>query len=298
MNEFGLALRPELYGNNEIFDFVRLADSSGDISHVLFPDIPYGNDPIELSTASLAVSKRIQVGSGVLRLTEHDPNILARRLQTIQFLSGNRFVLGIGTGAPGPNPAQTIDQMFSLLATIKRSFSSNGVVKFPSVFVAALKPRMATKSIEHADGLLLNFCSPRYAKRLTDELDLKNTSKSIACYIKVFFSRRKEDADKLLIEEFAKYDKFPQYHKMFENDHVSDSITSAKLGLSTGRVQVPDMLKRICLSNPSTSELSSLVVEFRRSGINLPCVYPYFSVGESYEFKKQTMNLILGASSI
>lgn len=292
MNEFGLALRPELYGANEILDFVRLADGSGNISHVFFSDIPNGNEPIELSTASLAVTKRIKVGSGVIRLKEHDPNILARRLQTIQFLSGNRFVLGMGAGTPGPSPAQTIESMFSLLANTKRSFSSNGAVKFPEVLVAALKPLMAKKSIELADGILLNFCSPDYAKRLTDKLDLKNTSKSIACYIKIFFARKKEDADKLLIEEFAKYDKFPPYHKMFENDRVSDLITSAILRLSDGRVEVPDMLKGICLSNPSTAELSSLLAEFRRSGISLPCVYPYFSADEGSDFKKQTMNLI------
>jgi hypothetical protein len=46
LNEFGLALRPELYGNKEILDFVRLADGSGNISHVFFPDIPNGNEPI------------------------------------------------------------------------------------------------------------------------------------------------------------------------------------------------------------------------------------------------------------
>ena len=295
MNEFGLALRPELYRNSEIFDFVRLADASGNISHVFFPDIANGNEPIELSTASLAITKRIKVGSGVLRLTEHDPNILARRLQTIQFLSANRFVLGIGTGTPGQNPAQTIERMFSVLAETKRSFSSHGAANFPDVFIAALKPLMARKSIEIAEGLLLNFCSPAYAKRLADRLGLKDSSKRIACYIKIFFARKKEDAESLLIEEFAKYDKFPHYHKMFENDHVSELIASAKLGLSQGHISVPEMLTRICLSNPDTAELNSLLVEFRRSGINLPCVYPYFSVSESSELKTQAMKLISDA---
>jgi len=292
LSDFGLALRPELYANKEILDFVRHADDAGNISHVFFPDIPDGNEPIELSMASLAVTNRVKIGSGVLRLMEHDPNILARRLQTIQFLSGNRFVLGIGAGSSGPNPGQTIERMFSLLENTRRSFTSNDLVKFPDVFVAALKPLMATKSIEHADGLLLNFCSPEYAKRLTDKLDLGKTSKNIACYIKIFFARKNEDADKLLIEEFAKYDKIPQYHKMFENDGVSDLITWAKEGLSDGSVRIPERLKRICLSNPSTAELSSLLVEFRGSGINLPCVYPYFSIGEGFGFKRQAMNLI------
>jgi len=291
LDEFGLALRPELYGKNEVLDFVRLADESRNISHVFFPDIPNGNEPIELSTASLTVTRRIKVGSGVLRLAEHDPNILARRLQTIQSLSGNRFVLGIGAGSTGPKPGPTIERMFSVLEGTKKSFGSNDVVKFPDVFVAALKPLMALRSIEHADGLLLNFCSPEYARQLVNKLN-RAISKDIACYIKIFFARNHENADKLLIEEFAKYDTYPQYHKMFEKDGVSDSITSAKKGLFEGHLQVPEKLKRISLSNPTADELSSLLIEFRRSRINLPCVYPYFSLAENHEFKRQAMTLI------
>jgi hypothetical protein len=189
--------------------------------------------------------------------------------------------------------------MFSSLEKTKGRFisSSDGVVKFPEVFVAALKPLMATKSIEHADGLLLNYCSPEYAEGLVNKLGLRQTCKSVACYVKIFFAGHQETADKLLIEEFARYDRFPEYHKMFESEGISDTITSAKERLSDGRTQVPERLKRVSLSNPSADELSSLLVEFRRSGINLPCVLPYFIIGESSEFKRQAVNLVFESLS-
>ena len=125
MNDFGLVLRSELYTSKEVLEFARLADDSEHISHLLFPDIPNGYESIELSTASLALTKRIKVGTGVLRLAEYNPELLARRLQTIQFLSGNRFVLGIGAGSPGPKPGQTIARMFSSLEKTKESFISS-----------------------------------------------------------------------------------------------------------------------------------------------------------------------------
>jgi probable F420-dependent oxidoreductase len=55
-------------------------------------------DPLELLAFLAAVTERIVLATGILVLPEHNPLILAKRLATIDVLSGGRMRLGIGVG--------------------------------------------------------------------------------------------------------------------------------------------------------------------------------------------------------
>jgi probable F420-dependent oxidoreductase len=55
-------------------------------------------DPIELLTFLAAVTDRIVLATGVLVLPEHNPVILAKRIATLDVLSGGRARLGVGLG--------------------------------------------------------------------------------------------------------------------------------------------------------------------------------------------------------
>lgn len=68
----------------------------------LDPSLPYG-DPLECLTFVAAVTRRILLGTGVLLLPYHHPVVLAKRLATVDLLSGGRMrLLTIGVGAlPG-----------------------------------------------------------------------------------------------------------------------------------------------------------------------------------------------------
>jgi probable F420-dependent oxidoreductase len=55
-------------------------------------------DPLELLAFLAGVTERLVLGTGVLVLPEHNPVILAKRLATIDVLSGGRMRLGIGVG--------------------------------------------------------------------------------------------------------------------------------------------------------------------------------------------------------
>jgi alkanesulfonate monooxygenase SsuD/methylene tetrahydromethanopterin reductase-like flavin-dependent oxidoreductase (luciferase family) len=300
LKKIALALRSELYKPEEILEFAKSADSSKNISHIFFPDIPNAQESIELCSVTLATTKQIKIGSGVLRLSEHDPIIFSRRIATIQWVSDNRFVLGIGTGSPGINPNQTIQEMFSILEEIKKRFPgkfNDQPITIPDVLVASLGSGIAIKSIGHADGLILNFCSPAYSEKLLSRV--KNAGgkmKTIVCYVKIFYSEKDSTAERLLAEEFVKYDRLPQYHAMFEKDGVAEQIASMRNGLSKEYLVIPNSLKRICLANPSSGELSEMIERFRSSGVNVPCVYPYFRFNESTEFKKRTIEEITGVA--
>jgi probable F420-dependent oxidoreductase len=66
------------------------------------PSLPYA-DPLECLSFVAAVTRRILLGTGVLLLPYHQPVLLAKRLATIDVLSGGRMrLLTVGVGAlPG-----------------------------------------------------------------------------------------------------------------------------------------------------------------------------------------------------
>ena len=55
-------------------------------------------DPIECLTFAAAVTSRIRLGTSVIVLSNHYPLLLARRLATLDQLSGGRLICGFGVG--------------------------------------------------------------------------------------------------------------------------------------------------------------------------------------------------------
>jgi probable F420-dependent oxidoreductase len=76
----------------------------------LDPSLPYG-DPLECLTFVAAGTRRILLGTGVLLLPYHHPVVLAKRLVTVDLLSGGRMrLLTVGVGAlPGEAAAVGVD---------------------------------------------------------------------------------------------------------------------------------------------------------------------------------------------
>ena len=74
------------------------------------PDLPYG-DPLDLLTFVAAHTDRLLLGTGVLLLPYHHPVVLAKRLATVDLLSGGRMrLLTVGLGVlPGEAHATGVD---------------------------------------------------------------------------------------------------------------------------------------------------------------------------------------------
>lgn len=56
------------------------------------------HDPLECLSAVAAVTTRLVLGTSTLVLPDHDPILLAKRVATLDHLSGGRVVLGVGAG--------------------------------------------------------------------------------------------------------------------------------------------------------------------------------------------------------
>src|ERR1700756_352576 len=87
---------------DRITDFGRQVEARG------FPGIWVGDslgrgratlDSLQGLTALAAVTRRVELGIAVLQLPLRHPVELAHRVQSLQALSGNRLILGVGSGS-------------------------------------------------------------------------------------------------------------------------------------------------------------------------------------------------------
>lgn len=60
-------------------------------------DIPIG-DPFPTLTYAAACTSRIRLATGICLVPEHNPLVLAKTVATVDYLSGGRFILGVGIG--------------------------------------------------------------------------------------------------------------------------------------------------------------------------------------------------------
>jgi probable F420-dependent oxidoreductase len=90
----------------EIAAFARHAEELGFDSvwatdHLLHGSVFYRTawlDPIVTLTYAAAVTTRVQLGTSILVMATRHPVVLAKELATLQALSGERLILGVGTG--------------------------------------------------------------------------------------------------------------------------------------------------------------------------------------------------------
>ncbi|HYB05038.1 MAG TPA: LLM class flavin-dependent oxidoreductase [Nitrososphaerales archaeon] len=290
----GIALRSQVVSPREIVKLAKVIDQSP-VTHLFIPDINF--DSLEISAACLGVSKGLKVGSGVFRPLEWEVHQLTRRLETLQAFSDSRYLLGIGTGNPGPDPKQKIQDLLGRLDELRKEFDA-GSFTFPESYVAALRAGMAKRAAGRSDGILLNFCPSEHAKAVVESVRKSFNGKiETACYLKAFFSKSLEIAKKLAIEEFVKYDNLGHYHKMFELSGLEDDIRAAARSLQGKDLQYSEKLAQTSPVNPDIDELREYVSKFREAGISLPSVYPYFDLDESFEFKLNTIHAIISATA-
>jgi probable F420-dependent oxidoreductase len=90
----------------EVAAFARRAEELGFDSvwatdHLLHGSVFYRTawlDPIISLTYASAVTSRVRLGTSILVMPTRHPVLLAKEVSTLQALSGDRFILGVGTG--------------------------------------------------------------------------------------------------------------------------------------------------------------------------------------------------------
>ena len=116
----GMSADGRLMGH--ITDFARQVEARG------FPGIWVGDsmgrgrptlDSLQVLTALAAVTRRVELGIAVLQLPLRHPIELAHRVQTLQAMSNDRLILGVGSGLFPRQPVAAAMQLADSITTSK-----------------------------------------------------------------------------------------------------------------------------------------------------------------------------------
>jgi Luciferase-like monooxygenase len=270
----GFALRSSVFHPSLIGKIALLLEGAK-VDSIWFPDAGMSFDALDLCAVALGSTRRVRVGTGVIRAGEQDPRRLSARVLTLSEASEGRFILGLGAGqARGP---AAIEEVVALAEKLRAGYRGE---RRPPIFFAALRGGMLRAALSSADGAILNFCPPSHVERILPKGGVRKGF-ALACYIKLFFAKSDAAARRMLVEEITNYDGYPSYHKMFQVAGVADSIA----GLARDSRNIPHRILEISLPNPTKREVAEFLGRFATAGVNLPIIYPYVSGDETYQLE-------------
>lgn len=269
-DRLGLVVR-DLPGR-EVAEIARLAEAAG-FTDLFLPEMGYvataditGRDPFLASAAALAATSRLRVGPGVAITVVRSARAMALLAAGCQEDSGGRFVLGCGVshqaaltaiGLPFPDsPIKHTAEYLAELRQLSRRTLAFGT-GFP-VLLGALGPKMLRLSATAADGAILNWLTPEYAKT-TSEL-ITHTAREhgqprpeVALYLRI------GEPSALRTEAELYFTQFSNYRKHFARQGIHSSSEAAQRTAIVGR---------------GPEAIRETVDTYRAAGITLPCLSP------------------------
>ena len=202
-----------------------------------------GYDSIIMLALAGRVTKTIELGTAVVPTYPRHPTALAQQALTVQAVSGNRFVLGIGLshrvsieGRLGLDYSKPILHMREYLTVLTGALSGQPVrfagklfnvntqvqvpgAKPPLVVVAALGPQMLKLAGTLANGTITWMGGPRYLETTAVPLiakaarDAGRVSPRIIAGFPVAVTNKPDAALATVAQTFANYASLPAYRK-------------------------------------------------------------------------------------
>ncbi|MEM1945520.1 MAG: LLM class flavin-dependent oxidoreductase [Candidatus Caldarchaeum sp.] len=253
-------------------------------------------------------TERIKLGTAIVSIYSRTPMATAMMAATLQELSDNRFILGLGSGGPeitrrghGLDPAKPTERMEEYIKLVRSFLSGDRValkglfykvddvrlwVKVqqpPPVFLAALNPRMLTLAGMMADGVILNLFDPNAAGYVSRWLDeglrrAGRTSQAVKRYSFVLAAASSsQDSVTALKKSIAFYVLAPTYQRILAeagHGHVVERVLRSfeNGGRDAAAESIPNELVEgvaILCDTPISQKLE----EYRRVGVT-PLIYP------------------------
>ena len=176
---------------------------------------PGATDGLASLAAAAKETRRIELGIGVIPLHTRGPEKIADGVRA-QTLPLGRLLLGVGS----PNPGA--------LARVRAGIAELRSHLQTRLVVAALGPQMCRLAGEVADGVLLNWVTPEYARRSADLVregaaSAKRPTPKIFAYVRLALGAAAHDR---LLVEASRYAAVPAYGANFERMGVKPETTA------------------------------------------------------------------------
>lgn len=226
------------------------ADELG-LATVWFPEIA-GTDALALACAAATVTDRIRLATGVIPVGSRTPPLIAMGAATLQGLSDNRAVLGVGASTPaivgawhGRDARRLLDQLEETLRAIGAAWRgepfdgrwvrSHGFhltvpdLPMPPLYVAALGPRAQTLGARMADGVVLTLSTREHLAEAARRVGRAR----LVAYVRIAIDRDPEAAREWMRRELAWYGSSKAYRAHFRRqgfDAEMDAVAAAWAG--------------------------------------------------------------------
>jgi 5,10-methylenetetrahydromethanopterin reductase len=278
----GVALRDALPWH-ELVLTTEMAERAG-YEALFVPEIS-GREAFATLAGLARATYKIKLATGVVPMQSRKPDVLAMGAASINELSYDRFVLGLGAGPGGPGSLAKLARLVQFLrsALAGEEVDIGGGETFQSwlgpqrvpIWLAALGPKTMRLAGEMADGVLLNWCTPervRQARALVEEgarAARRDPSEiTVAVYVRACVGQEDEHALAVLREATAQYAAMPNYRRQFEEMGFRQEAGAAAQG------RVPDDLVRAVCVLGDAGEAQARMQRYRDAGADMPVVYP------------------------
>ncbi|MBI4010969.1 MAG: LLM class flavin-dependent oxidoreductase [Candidatus Rokubacteria bacterium] len=308
MARLGLRLREERLPVRQLVELARLAEAAG-YESVWVPE-GSGKDAFSQLTAYALATREIGLATGIVTIFPRSPAILAMTAATLDHLSDQRAILGLGVGHKElletghgvvyDRPVRRMREYVTLVRGILHGQALPPAVVVPvtrfrldfiperaelPIYVAALGPQMCRLAGEVADGVLLNWATPGYAAEAVAEVRAgaeragrDGRAVDVACYIRAAVGEDPAAVARSLALETARYVALDFYRRMFDRSgfarETAAVVAALPQGIEAAAARVSDrMLEAVALFGDDAAWRKRLG-EYRALGVALPVIAP------------------------
>jgi 5,10-methylenetetrahydromethanopterin reductase len=287
----GLALRDPLPWD----DLVGVARTGEELGYVavFLPEI-FARDAFAALMGLAGETREMLLGTGVLPMRSRTPLLTAMAAATVHERSGGRLVLGIGTGSVGRGALEeltrTVADVRSLLRGETLALEGRTHLALPPgsevpVWISAMGPKAFELAGRVADGVLLNWCTPKrvaFARAAVAE-GARSAGRdpreiTVAVYVRSWVGEDAGSARTEMKAAAGAYAGYPAYARQFAQLGVGADAEAAAAAVAEGRPRdVPDRLVHAFTAFGDGAR--ARLAEYREAGADLVLAYPV-AVGE------------------
>jgi alkanesulfonate monooxygenase SsuD/methylene tetrahydromethanopterin reductase-like flavin-dependent oxidoreductase (luciferase family) len=179
---------------------------------------PAEGDSLETLADVAGRTSAIELGVGAIPFTLRSPGEMAERVKTLA-LPADRLQFGVGSGT-GPG---SLDRLRNGVGDLRQL--TGGAIR---IVVAPLGPKMCRLAGEVADGVLLNWLTPEYARRSLEWVaegaeSAGRARPEVFTYVRCALG---PETDARLAAECMRYGSFPHYARHFRRQGVEPIQTT------------------------------------------------------------------------
>ena len=311
--KIGVSLGP-LLSMDDLLRCAKMADQQQNIDSLWIPE-SWGRESFSSLGAISQITKNVRLGTSIIGIYSRTPAITAMAATTLDMLSGNRIVIGLGASTPAivenwhgvhfDMPARRMKEYIELVRLMTQGEKVNYSGKFFKInnfkmlhqpqrkhipiFMAAVNKKMISITSDLADGILLYLRPFEELNKIAYELKQATKGKAfeIACsFICAVSNKEPQKARDRAAVTLAFYVAVGKYYSNFlaENGfkvEVQEIIEEyKKSGAETAAKFVSDkMLSSLAICG-SSEECRESLSKFVSTGITLP-ILQFNPVGDS-----------------